>query len=98
MQKVLAFLYPLAIITHIGEHIAARNQEQNAMTISASKWDVIGHYYEPISFYKGKVLKYSGMACQANIEHMMEKPGILILGCYKGDRITADNHELFTGM
>lgn len=58
----------------------------------------IGHYYEPIAYYNGRVLKYAGIACPLNQAHMMAKPGMLMLNSYKGDRITADTYELFTSL
>lgn len=61
-----------------------------------SQWAEIGHYYEPIQHYKGRVLKYAGIACPMNYKFMMDIPGMLMLSTYKGDRITSDKHELFT--
>lgn len=69
-----------------------------ATNTAASQWAEIGHYYEPIAYYGGRVLKYAGIACPMNREHMMAKPGMLMLDAYKGDRITADKHELFTAL
>ena len=62
-----------------------------------SQFVEIGHYYEPIPYYRGAVLKYQGIACEMNKEWMMAKPGMLMLGAYKGDRILAESHEPFTG-
>jgi len=56
----------------------------------------VGHYYEPIPYYEGRVLKYAGLACAMNLEWMMARPGMLMLDAYKGDRITADGHKPFT--
>lgn len=64
--------------------------------IDASEWDCIGHFYEPIAFYSGRVLKYQGRANARNREWMMAKPGMIMVESYKGDRITADTHALFT--
>lgn len=55
----------------------------------------IGHYYEPIPFFGGRVLKYAGIASEKNRDWMMARPGMLMLDSYKGDRITTDNHTLF---
>lgn len=71
---------------------------QAAASTTNSKWTEIGHYYEPIAFYGNKVLKYAGIACEMNRDNMMAKPGMVMLDTYKGDRITADNHELFTAI
>ena len=65
-------------------------------TEARSQWTEIGHYYEPIAYYGGRVLKYAGIACHMNHDRMMLKPGMLLLSTYKGDRITCDTHELFT--
>lgn len=71
----------------------------NAANITtANQFSEIGHYYEPIAFYGNKVLKYAGIACEMNRDNMMAKPGMVMLDTYKGDRITADNHELFTAI
>lgn len=59
-------------------------------------WNEIGFYYEPIAFYGGKVLKHAGIATEGNREHMMSKPGMVILDTYKGDRIRAEDHTEFT--
>lgn len=59
-------------------------------------YTVIGYYYQPIPHYGGQVLKHAGLACPGNREHMMAKPGMLMLDEYKGDRIRADDHSLFT--
>jgi hypothetical protein len=59
-------------------------------TNTASQWTEIGHYYAPIPYYGGRVLKYEGIACPMNHARMMAKPGMLMLDAYKGDRITAD--------
>lgn len=67
-------------------------QEVNAQT---PKY-VIGHFYEPIPFYDGKVLKYQGMATKENRVWMMKRPGMVMLKKYKGGRITAKGHRLFT--
>ena len=69
-----------------------------ATNTAASQWTEIGHYYETIAYYGGRVLKYAGIACPMNEAHMMAKPGMLMLDDYKGDRITADKHELFTAL
>lgn len=61
------------------------------------EWTPIGHYYLPIPYYNGRVLKYEGIATRMNESHMMSKPGMVLLNQYKGDRITADAHELFSG-
>jgi hypothetical protein len=66
-------------------------------TPADDQWAHIGHYYEPIPFYSGRVLKYAGIACPMNEAHMMAKPGIIMLPAYISDRITADTHEPFTG-
>lgn len=66
------------------------------LVVFNSQWSEIGHYYEPIPHYHGKVLKYRGIATSGNMSFMMKRPGMLILSEYKGDRIT-DKHELFTG-
>ena len=56
------------------------------------------HYYAPIPLYRGKVLKYQGMASKENRQWMHEKyPGLIELGEYKGDRITADTHQVYEG-
>lgn len=68
-----------------------------ATTHTAADYTEQGHYYEPIAYYGGRVLKYAGIACPMNKAHMMAKPGMLMLDAYKGDRITADTHQLFTG-
>lgn len=60
-------------------------------------WIRIGHYYEPIPLYRGEVLKYAGIATYGNRDHMMAKPGMLLLGTNKGDRIRATDHSVFTG-
>lgn len=71
--------------------------QANATTTAASKWDEIGHYYEPIPYYGGKVLKYAGIACPMNQAHMLSQSGMVMLDAYKGDRITTDKHEIFYG-
>jgi hypothetical protein len=63
------------------------------MTTEAAKH--IGHYYRPIPFYAGKVLKYGGIATPGNAWVLDEKPGTIILDRYIADRITADTHEDF---
>lgn len=64
------------------------------VTAAENEWTPIGHYYEPIAYFNGAVLKYRGIACQMNRAHMMSQPGMLMLDSYKGDRITADTHEV----
>lgn len=64
--------------------------------MSNSQWAEIGHYYEPIAHYGGRVLKYAGIATRMNYQFMMDRPGMIMIGTYKGDRITSDKHELFT--
>lgn len=66
------------------------------MVVDQTAYDPIGHYYAPIQWYGGKVLKYHGIACRMNREHMMAKPEMIMLDAYKGDRIRADTHEEFT--
>lgn len=59
-------------------------------------WKRVGHFYEPIPLYGGRVLKYCGFATEGNRGWMMVKPGMQILDAYLGDRIRADDHSLFT--
>lgn len=61
-----------------------------------NQWTELGHYYEPIPYYNGRVLKYRGIACGNNLHWMIAKPGMLVLSRYLGDRITADTQQLFT--
>lgn len=67
-------------------------------TTNASQWTEVGYFYEPIAYYDGKVLKCAGIACEMNMKHMMEKPGMVLLDGYKGDRITSETHEPFTAL
>ena len=68
------------------------------MNQAAQTASVIGHFYQPIEFYNGTILKYQGMESEANREWMMAKPGMQMLDSYKGDRITADTHQVWTGL
>lgn len=64
------------------------------MNFPANHWNRIGHFYRPIAYYGGKVLKYEGIATEGNKEHNADA---VILPEYLGDRITADTHEVFAG-
>ena len=70
----------------------------NATATAKPDFTLIGHYYEPIAYYGGQVLKYAGIACPMNQSRMMAVPGMLMLDTYKGDRILADTHILFTSI
>lgn len=63
--------------------------------LPANHWDEVGHFYSPIDFYNGAVLKYKGIATEGNkVWFVEETPGTIILAEYKGDRIkTADHSE-----
>jgi hypothetical protein len=61
------------------------------------QWAILGHYYEPIPLYNGLVLKYAGLACPMNLDHMLAKPGMILLDAYRGDRIVANTYEPFHG-
>lgn len=56
------------------------------------------YWYSPIPHYSGKVLKCQGLVSVGNREWMPEKhPGVIELAGYRGDRITADSHQLYEG-
>jgi len=55
----------------------------------------LGHFYSPIKFYNGAVLKYEGIANATNIQWMLAREGMIMLPEYCGDRITADTHTKF---
>ena len=67
----------------------------NANTFADDHWDEVGHYYTPIAYFDGKVLKYAGIATKGNAWFVREHPGTLVLDANKGDRILADNYTLF---
>jgi hypothetical protein len=56
------------------------------------------HYnYSPIAYYNGAVLKCQGLVSEQNREWMPSRyPGVIELVGYRGDRICADSHLLFT--
>ena len=59
----------------------------------------IPYIYVGLPFYAGKVLKCAGIATPASLAIVKENHGdAIVLSEYKGDRILADTHELFTGM
>lgn len=64
----------------------------------ADHWEQIGHYYAPIAFYDGKVLKYQGIATKGNLDAILRVkfPDGVLLDSYKGDRIKADTYEEYT--
>lgn len=64
--------------------------------MNSDRFAIIGHYYSPIPFYAGKVLKYEGLATEGNREHCMSNPGWRMLPDYIADRISADTLQPFT--
>jgi hypothetical protein len=90
-------IYVLARSVHVLDCHTPKRRKQT-MNKQDNPYAEIGHYYLPIPYYKGRVLKYEGIACPMNLQHMMAKPGMLLLDTYKGDRITADGHAPFTGL
>lgn len=64
---------------------------------SADHWQQVGHYYTPIEYYKGEVLKYAGIATKGNSWVLEERPGTIVLSEYKGDRIKKADHSLHKG-
>lgn len=66
-------------------------------TFSADHWEQIGHFYAPISYYKGAVLKYQGIVTKGNQGMLKEQfPDGLMLDSYIADRITAADHTPYT--
>lgn len=59
-------------------------------TDTPTGFECIGHFYDPIPYFEGRVLKYQGQACARNVEWMMKIPGMLMLDAYHGDRIHTD--------
>lgn len=57
---------------------------------AADDWTVIGHAYQPIPFFDGRVLKYQGLVTRRNRDHLIAK-GCSIHECYHGDRVMTDN-------
>lgn len=56
----------------------------------------IGHFYAPITFYGGKVLKYMGIASEENKEWFVNaNPGTIILPERVADRINANDYSPF---
>ena len=56
---------------------------------------ILGHFYEPLPYYGGRVLKYQGQATPANHDWMMARDGMVCLPERIADRITADTHVPF---
>lgn len=54
------------------------------------------YFYRPIAYYAGAVLKCYGIATDKNRGCMMAEPGTIELQGYRGDRIDAASHQLFT--
>ena len=60
---------------------------------------VVGHFYTPIKYFDGEVLKYGGIADEENKEWVIEKhPGTIILPERIADRIWAADHREYNGM
>lgn len=58
----------------------------------------VGHFYTPLPYFKGEVLKYGGIATEANKVWVVEKnPGTIIVPEYIADRINAKDHTEFKG-
>lgn len=63
-----------------------------------SFWTPVGHFYAPIAFYDGCVLKYQGECVEGNKTLLEQQhPAGVILESYKGDRILAADYSPFTG-
>jgi hypothetical protein len=78
---------------------AEKGTKMNATTTTeTADFTRIGHYYEPLPYYGGKVMKYAGIACQMNKGFMMAKPGMIMLRSYIADRIKADTNEPFASL
>lgn len=56
------------------------------------------HFYSPIPYYNGEVLKYQGICTPENEAWFVEDhPGTVIKDEYLGDRIKASDHSPFYG-
>lgn len=57
--------------------------------------DGLLHFYAPIAFYDGKILKYQGIVNENNEAICREKnPDGIILDTYMGDRIRAHDFSV----
>ncbi|WP_371765526.1 hypothetical protein [Massilia sp.] len=58
-------------------------------------WDEVGHFYAPITYYNGEILKYQGMATKGNQAHLRAThPAGITLDKYLGDRIRASDFSV----
>lgn len=71
-------------------------KEQYALGVNGKK---LGHFYVPIPFFKGRVMKYQGIVNTFNLGFLKSRfPDGVLLDSFKGDRITTDTHTLYTTM
>lgn len=76
---------------------SAEREANNRGTIMANSKHV-GHFYAPIAYFNGTVLKYHGIATEENQNWVVEKtPGTIILPEFNGDRINAADHSEYRG-
>jgi hypothetical protein len=71
-------------------HSALANPE-----LALDHWDQIGHFYAPIAFYDGAILKYQGIATKGNQDLLRKThPEGITLDQYRGDRIRASDFSV----
>ncbi len=75
--------------------VTANKTKGNSMN---NKFDLLGHFYVPIAYFYGAVLKYESVVTAQNHQHLIDKhPDGILLDAYKGDRINTNDHSAYAG-